>query len=105
MGLFLSVCGPSMPRMQYDFLFLTRIDIANLSKVYCALKRNKNGFVEIAQVLKYFKMEGNVFMENAFMLFNRDEAKDLSLLNFEEFVYLTWNFCSCDNLGESIIFT
>ena len=47
-------------------------------------------------------MEGNVFMENMFNLMNRGEDQDLPLLNFEEFVYLTWNFASCDNLGESL---
>lgn len=91
-----------MPRVQYEFLALTRLDIAQLSRVYCAMKRNKNGFVDISRVLKYFKMDGNEFMEGAFMLFNRDEAKEFPLLNFEEFVYLTWNFCSCHNLGETL---
>ena len=101
MGTCISLCvGPSMPRVQYDFLALSRYDIAKLSDIYCAMKRNKNGFVDISNVLKYFKIEQNVFMENAFMLLNRTEAKDFPLLNFEEFVYLTWNYSSCDNLGE-----
>lgn len=91
-----------MPRVQYDFLSLTRLDIASLSNTYCAMKRNKNGFVEISNVLKHFNVEGNVFMQNSFMLLNRDEANFLPLLNFEEFVYLVWNFSSCDNLGECL---
>lgn len=102
MGLVVSLCvGPSMAWRQSDFLSLSRIDIARLSNTYCRLKRTKNGFVEISSVLKFFKMEGNAFMENIFMLLNRDEEQDLPLLNFEEFVLLTWNYASCDNLGTA----
>ena len=101
MGVVVSMCGgPSMQWRQAEFLSLSRYDVARLSRTYCSIKRDKNGFVEINNVLKYFKVNGNIFMEKMFNLLNRDDEKDLPLINFEEFVYLTWNFASCDNLGE-----
>mmetsp|Transcript_11923 Transcript_11923/g.19405 ORF Transcript_11923/g.19405 Transcript_11923/m.19405 type:complete len:412 (-) Transcript_11923:147-1382(-) len=100
MGAIVSVCaGPRIPSRQADFLSLSHFDIARLSLTFRAIKRDKNGYVEISNVLKYFKMSGNVFMENMFNLLNREEEKDLPLLSFEEFVYLTWNYASCDNLA------
>ena len=91
--------GSSMPRAHSDFLGLTRLDVARLSTVYRSLKKDKNGFVEISTVLRYFGYYGNKFMERAFLLLNRDEEREFPLLNFEEFVYLIWNFSSCDNIG------
>lgn len=100
MGSIVSVCvGPSMPNRQADFLSLSRVDIARLAQTFRAMKRDKNGYVEISSVLEYFNMYGNAFMENIFSLLNREEDKDLPVLSFEEFVYLTWNYASCDNLA------
>lgn len=104
MGVVASVCvGPSVPARQAEFLSLSRFDIACLSNTFCSMKRDKNGYVEIKSVMKYFKLDGNKFMENIFNLLNRGEEKDLPLLKFEEFVYLTWNYASCDNLGTSCL--
>jgi hypothetical protein len=90
-----------MYKRHFQTLSLLDSEVSQLLLVFKRIssKHKDHEFVEVANVMKFFNVGENKFMNKAFRSLCK---KNITYVNFSEFVMLVWFFCTIgNNLGKS----
>lgn len=78
-------------KFTFEALHLKRTDFDRFFELFCGIDISGEGYVTIAQLLKYLRIVNNSYLEKVFALFANGKTGSL---DFIQFVLAIWNYCT-----------